>query len=120
MGSRRAENCGDFCPRDFTVAVLLKGGRCPCCVGRAGSTVACRGGDSRDPTASFVRKCAPGVVVQRQVPGLVRTVQKTVEFPLLELLLDKVVDLPVGVQRQLLVPTAENFGLSAVSVHYEV
>ena len=36
--------------RDFTVAVHLKGGRCPCCVGRAGSTVACRGGDSRDPT----------------------------------------------------------------------
>ena len=27
--------------RDFTVAVHLKGGRCPCCVGRAGSTVAC-------------------------------------------------------------------------------
>ena len=27
--------------RDFTVAVHLKGGRCPCCVSRAGSTVAC-------------------------------------------------------------------------------
>ena len=40
--------------RDFTVAVLLKGGRCPCCVGRACSTVACRGGDSRDPTVQVV------------------------------------------------------------------
>ena len=27
--------------RDFTVAVHLKSGRCPCCVSRAGSTVAC-------------------------------------------------------------------------------
>ena len=36
--------------RDFT------GGRCPCCVGRAGSTVASRGGDSRDPTAADRRK----------------------------------------------------------------
>ena len=42
--------------RDFTVAVLLKGVRCPCCVGRAGSTVACRGGDSRDPTAAGRRE----------------------------------------------------------------
>ena len=38
--------------RDFTVAVHLKGGRCPCCVGRAGSNFACRGGDSRDPTVA--------------------------------------------------------------------
>ena len=42
--------------RDFTVAVLLKGGRCPCCVSRAGSTVAYRGGDSRDPTAAGRRE----------------------------------------------------------------
>ena len=42
--------------RDFTVAVHLKGGRCPCCVSRAGSTVACCGGDSRDPTAAGRRE----------------------------------------------------------------
>ena len=36
--------------RIFTVAVHLKGGRCPCCDGRSGSTVAC--GDSRDPTVA--------------------------------------------------------------------
>ena len=36
---------------------------------------------------------------------MVQTVHKTVEIPLLELLLDKVVDMPVGVQRQLLVST---------------
>ena len=42
--------------RDFTVAVLKKGGRCPCCVGRAGSTVAGRGGDSRVPTAAGRRE----------------------------------------------------------------
>ena len=43
--------------RDFTVAVLLKGGRCPCCVGRAGSTVACRGGDSRVPLEYCFQYC---------------------------------------------------------------
>ena len=42
--------------RDFTVAVHLKGGRCPCCFGRAASTVASRGGDSRDPTAAGRRE----------------------------------------------------------------
>ena len=36
--------------RIYTVAVHLKGGRCPCCVGRSGSTVAC--GDSRVPTVA--------------------------------------------------------------------
>ena len=39
-----------------TVAVHLKGGRCPCCVSRAGSTVASRGGDSRVPTAAGRRE----------------------------------------------------------------
>ena len=59
-----------------------------------------------------MRKCCPGVVVQRQVPGMVQTVQKTVEIPLLELLLDKVVDMPVGVQRQLLVSTCRKLRIS--------
>ena len=40
--------------RHFTVAVHLKGGRCPHCVGRSGSTVAC--GDSRDHTVAGRRE----------------------------------------------------------------
>ena len=43
---------------------------------------------------------------------MVQTVQKTVEIPLLELLLDKVVDMPVGVQRQLLVSTFRKLRIS--------
>ena len=38
--------------RIFTVAVHLKGGRCPCCVGRSGSTVAY--GDCRVPQLQVV------------------------------------------------------------------
>ena len=43
---------------------------------------------------------------------MVQTVQKTAEIPLLELLLDKVVDMPVGVQRQLLVSTCRKLWIS--------
>ena len=47
----------DRCPmvQDFTVAALLKGGRCPVCACRVGHSYM-RGGDSRDPTVAGRRE----------------------------------------------------------------
>ena len=59
----------------------------------------------RDRAEVLPKGVLPASLFNDRCSGMVLTVQKTVEIPLLEVLLDKVVDMPVGVQRQVLVST---------------
>ena len=64
-----------------TVAVHPQGGRCPCCVGRAGSTGAGRGEDSWQ----HIVKVVDFPVVQAVLDPQTQVVEKTVEIPQLQI-----------------------------------